>query len=97
MMNLSGLPVDLEEFIQQELAHGTYRSEAELVADAVRLLREHHQSHKGRPQNGVPEVPIWEAFEDSLNEIPEEELDRLPPDAAEEHDHYIYGTPKKSA
>ena len=46
-MNLSGLPVDLEEFIQRELAQGTYRSEAELVADAVRLLREHHQSREG--------------------------------------------------
>lgn len=96
-MNLSGLPVDLEEFIQQELAQGTYRSEAELVADAVRLLREHHQRRERRPHNGAPAVPIWEAFEDSLNEIPEEELDRLSPDAAEEHDHYIYGTPKKSA
>jgi Arc/MetJ-type ribon-helix-helix transcriptional regulator len=97
MMNLSGLPVDLEEFIQQELAQGTYRSEAELVADAVRLLREHHQRRERRPHNGAPAMPIWEAFEDSLNEIPEEELDRLPPDAAKEHDHYIYGTPKKSA
>lgn len=96
-MNLSGLPVDLEEFIQQELAQGTYRSEAELVADAVRLLREYHQRRERRPHNGAPAVPIWEAFEDSLNEIPEEELDRLSPDAAEEHDHYIYGTPKKSA
>ena len=97
MTNLSGLPIDLEEFIQQELAQGTYRSEAELVADAVRLLREHHQRRERRPHNGAPAVPIWEAFEDSLNEIPEEELDRLSPDAAEEHDHYIYGTPKKSA
>ena len=96
-MNLSGLPVDLEEFIQQELAQGTYRSEAELVADAVRLLREHHQRRERRPHNGAPAVPIWEAFEDSLNEIPEEELDRLSTDAAEEHDHYIYGTPKRSA
>jgi Arc/MetJ-type ribon-helix-helix transcriptional regulator len=96
-MNLSGLPVDLEEFIQRELAQGTYRSEAELMADAVRLLREHHQSREGRPQNGAPEVPIWEAFEDSLKEISEEELDRLPPDAAEQHDHYIYGAPKKPA
>jgi Arc/MetJ-type ribon-helix-helix transcriptional regulator len=96
-MNLSGLPGDLEEFVQQALAQGTYRSEAELVADALRLLREHHQRYAGRPHNGTPEMPIWEAFEDSLNEIPEEELNRLPPDAAEQHDHYLYGTPKKPA
>ena len=96
-MNLSELPVDLEEFIQRALAQGTYRSEAELVADALRLLRERHQSREGRPDNGAPQVPIWEAFENSLKEIPEEELDRLPPDAAEQHDHYIYGTPKRPA
>ena len=35
---------------------------------------------------------------DDLNaEIPEEVLSQARPDGAEEHDHYIYGTPKKSA
>jgi Arc/MetJ-type ribon-helix-helix transcriptional regulator len=96
-MNLSELPVDLEEFIQRALTQGTYRSEGELVADALRLLRERHQSREGRPDNSAPQVPIWEVFEDSLSKIPEEEIDRLPPDAAEQHDHYIYGTPKRPA
>jgi hypothetical protein len=27
--------------------------------------------------------------------IPDEELDRLPPDLAAQVDHYIYGTPKR--
>jgi predicted DNA-binding antitoxin AbrB/MazE fold protein len=27
--------------------------------------------------------------------LPPETLDRLPPDGAAEHDHYIYGTPKR--
>jgi Arc/MetJ-type ribon-helix-helix transcriptional regulator len=96
-MNLSELPADLEEFIQRELAQGKYRSEAELVADALRLLQERHGSREGHPENGTPHVPIWEVFQESLNDIPEEELDLLPPDAAEQHDHYIYGTPKKPA
>lgn len=39
-MNLNGLPADLEDFIRQELARGKYQSEADLVAVAVRLLRE---------------------------------------------------------
>ncbi len=29
-------------------------------------------------------------------DLTEEELNSLPIDAAEEHDHYLYGTPKKS-
>ena len=33
---------------------------------------------------------------DKLNlNFPEEELDPLPSDGAEEHDHYLYGSPKK--
>lgn len=39
-MDLNGLPVELEQFIRQELAKGKYESEAELVAKAVGLLRE---------------------------------------------------------
>ena len=28
--------------------------------------------------------------------LPAEVLDRLPPDGASQHDHYIYGTPKRA-
>jgi antitoxin component of MazEF toxin-antitoxin module len=28
--------------------------------------------------------------------LPQETLDRLPADGASQHDHYIYGTPKRS-
>jgi hypothetical protein len=28
-------------------------------------------------------------------DIPQEELDKLPTDLAHNHDHYLYGTPKK--
>ena len=28
--------------------------------------------------------------------LPPETLDRLPPDGASQHDHYIYGTPKRA-
>lgn len=96
-MNRSELPADLEEFVPQELAEGKYRSEAELTADALRFLREHHKTHEGYPENGASHAPIWEVFQETLKDIPEEELKQLPPDAAEQHDHYIYGTPKKPA
>jgi Arc/MetJ-type ribon-helix-helix transcriptional regulator len=96
-MHRSELPADLEAFVERALAEGTYRSEAELVADALRLLRERHSRREGHPENGTLHVPIWKVFQETLNDIPEEELDQLPPDAAEQHDHYIYDTPKKPA
>lgn len=40
--------------------------------------------------------PVWEAFEEIMQDVPEQELKKLPKDGALEHDHYIYGTPKKN-
>ncbi|HEY9896489.1 MAG TPA: hypothetical protein V6D34_13955 [Candidatus Sericytochromatia bacterium] len=39
--------------------------------------------------------PIWEIIDDLVKDIPEEELEKLPTDGAEQHDYYIYGTPKR--
>ena len=96
-MNLSRLPADHEERVERELAAGEYRSEAELVADAVRLLRECHKSDEGPPENGTLHVPIWEVFQETLKDIHEEELDHLLPRAAEQPDHSINGTPQTPA
>lgn len=38
---------------------------------------------------------IWEEFDDIASALPEEMLCRLPTDGAEQHDHYIHGTPKR--
>lgn len=35
-------------------------------------------------------------FEDLSNEIPLDEWRELPSDGAENHDHYLYGAPKKA-
>jgi hypothetical protein len=40
---------------------------------------------------------IWQLSEDFIKDIPTEELNQLPTDGAEQHDHYIYGTPKKES
>jgi hypothetical protein len=39
--------------------------------------------------------PIWEVIAERVQQIPEEELEKLPHDGAENHDHYLYGAPKK--
>lgn len=38
--------------------------------------------------------PIWDVFAEIVKEIPAKVLNALPTDTAENHDHYIYGTPK---
>jgi hypothetical protein len=39
--------------------------------------------------------PISEIFEELSNQIPVEDWHELPSDGAENHDHYLYGAPKK--
>jgi hypothetical protein len=51
----------------------------------------------------IPEVPernnrpIWELFDEFTEDLPEEVLAKLPTDGAEQHDHYLYGTPKRQS
>jgi len=53
----------------------------------------------GRPT--LPETPkaesrtIWEVMLDNIEDISAEEFAKLPKDGASQHDHYLYGHPKK--
>ena len=40
--------------------------------------------------------PISEIFEELSSQIPLDEWAELPQDGAEQHDHYLYGSPKRS-
>jgi hypothetical protein len=71
-----------------------------LIDKALEDLQEHMRTGraKGEQEHGCREAapkPIWEKFIEASLEIPDEELDRLPTDGATQHDHYIYGTPKR--
>jgi putative addiction module CopG family antidote len=96
-------PQPLEQFVARQLASGRYHSYDELVEDALRLLqeREVEEDRNGEADAGAQappaKKPIWEIAEELLAEVPEEAFDRLPVDGAAQHDHYIYGTPKRPA
>lgn len=40
--------------------------------------------------------PIWEVILDNMKDVPPEEFAKLPKDGASEHDHYLYGHPKRN-
>ena len=40
--------------------------------------------------------PFWKAFLDRVHSVPEEAFEDLPRDGASEHDHYLYGSPKRN-
>lgn len=49
---------------------------------------------KKRRQASDTYKPIWEIAAELTHDISAEELETLPKDGAEQHDHYLYGTPK---
>ncbi|CCI03381.1 hypothetical protein [Microcystis aeruginosa] len=39
--------------------------------------------------------PIWQIAQEIMADVPPEIIAQLPTDGAEQHDHYLYGTPKR--
>lgn len=80
-------------------AEDTGRSWRETLRAAVNSFLERSvkkSEPNGAPTTAEPTKPIWEVFDDIIGTIPDEEFAKLPTDGAEQHDHYIYGLPKKT-
>ncbi len=96
------LPENLESSIREAVHSGQFPSIDDAMAEAARLLL---SQLKQRPVTPPPSVggeppatahkPIWEVIEEENRSIPPEVWDSLPTDLSEQHDHYIYGTPKR--
>ncbi|MBW4443816.1 MAG: hypothetical protein KME10_21820 [Plectolyngbya sp. WJT66-NPBG17] len=56
--------------------------------------QEHNQPASQTTKTGKS---IWQIAEDFTKDLSQEELSKLPTDGAEQHDHYIYGTPKRTS
>jgi hypothetical protein len=41
--------------------------------------------------------PHWKRIRAIMSKVPRKQMKQLPRDGAEQHDHYIYGTPKRPA
>ena len=93
------LSKDAEEAINAAVQSGQFASADEMVD---RLVREYAQRTRQHPTSTHPPAaeahkPVWERILERTAAIPDEEWDKLPTDLAEQHDHYLYGTPKRPA
>jgi Arc/MetJ-type ribon-helix-helix transcriptional regulator len=94
------LPPDLDARIQKKVAGAGYRSPDEVIRkalDALDATGQHEAPPPPAKGKKSPAVPLWQRFQTAVRSIPKEELATLPPDGASEHDHYLYGLPKRSA
>ena len=56
------------------------------ILDFVEFLAEKH----------TPQKTIWDKIEEITKDVPDEVWEELPADGAENHDFYLYGTPKET-
>jgi predicted nucleic acid-binding protein len=84
------------------LSRETGKSIPALLAEALEVLQEHerfNQQHDNVPStssSATRSSAVLEIFREASEGIPEEVWKALPEDLAAQHDHYIYGTPKRS-
>jgi Arc/MetJ-type ribon-helix-helix transcriptional regulator len=91
------LPEDLERPILAAVHCGRYATLDDAMAEAALLLvkRLEQEQHQASSSEAATHKPIWEVADELRKSIPQEKWDQLPVDGASQHDHYIYGTPKR--
>jgi hypothetical protein len=111
-LRMETTPFDLtpaQKGVLEALARKTGKAIPALLDEALEGLQAHVRPGPGpsatnggtAAETGPPPPPttphIWDIAADLLAEVPDEALNRLPPDGAAQHDHYISGTPKRPA
>ena len=85
-----------QQFVREEVRSGRFPSEAAVLEEALALLRQREQSQaRQQATGGTGARPIGEVIDELMADVPAEVLERLPADGAAQHDHYIYGIPKR--
>ena len=84
------MAANLENTIQEKVKALPPEKQQRVLSMVEEMLLE-----KEAAQNGVSVRPLWEIAEEISSHVPLEEWQKLPADGAEQHDHYLYGSPKR--
>lgn len=88
------LPEHWQHFVRDEVRSGRFPSEAAVLEEALARLKEReHQQSQPKLENGTKS--IGEIIDELMSDVPDDVLNRLPVEGAAQHDHSIYGTPKR--
>ena len=80
---------DLEQEIQRKIHALSDTEQERLLAVIDGFL------NGAEVAQGTVARPVWEMFDELSQQVPIEEWAKLPTDGAEQHDHYLYGAPKR--
>ena len=82
-----------EEAKLAALAHAKGVSTDTLLREAIDKILADAPCQPDEPKG--ESRPIWDVILDNMKDVPAEEFARLPKDGASQHDHYLYGHPKR--
>jgi hypothetical protein len=85
------MAANLENTIQEKIKALPPEKQQRVLSMVEEMLSEREVT-----QEPPPVRPLWEIAEEISSQVPLEEWEKLPADGAEQHDHYLYGSPKKN-
>ncbi len=85
------MSANLEQAILEKIQALPDEKQREVLALVEGMLR---QEREGRPRKSGR--PIWEIIEEISSQAPPGTWDSVPSDGSVNHDHYLYGAPKKN-
>jgi hypothetical protein len=85
------MSANLEQAILEKLQALPDNKQQEVLALVDEMLKETQE-----PSTPKNVRPIWEIITELSAQVPMEEWEKLPSDGAEQHDHYLYGSPKRT-
>lgn len=86
------MSANLEQAILEKLQALPDNKQQEVLALVDEMLKE---THEPSPSKNVR--PIWEIIQEISDQAPPGTWDDVPTDGAVNHDHYLYGAPKKNS
>jgi Arc/MetJ-type ribon-helix-helix transcriptional regulator len=91
------LPEPIEHSVNEAVRSGRFPSADDALAAAWVAFTSAGQVQPVASQEPLTQTfkPIWEEIQELTADIPDEEFLKLPVDGAVQHDHYIYGLPKR--
>ncbi len=93
------LPEDLERFVHDQVQGGRYRTEDDVIGDALARLRQAQEPAPSAPPQAAPSPPVaepaWLRVLQNMKSVPDAVFDSIPTDSSEQLDHYLYGFPRR--
>jgi hypothetical protein len=86
------MSANLEQAILKKLQALPDNKQVEVLALVDEMLKETHE-----PSSPKNVRPIWEIITEIANQAPPGTWDEVPTDGSVNHDHYLYGAPKKNS